>query len=232
MTPSDLLKVRELALFQSMGNEQFEGVMRAGYLQSFPAHVDLIVEGDSADFLHVLVEGLVELFAQSNDRESTIIMVRPATSFILAAVINEADYLMSARTVDRSQILMLPASNIREAFQRDEAFARAIVVELAVGYRSIVKAYKDVKLRTALERLANCLLRYYREYGNEGLVQLPYDKRTLASELAMTPEYLSRAFNTLKPYGVEVEGSKVRLNDIEALTILAKPNHLIDDSTC
>ncbi len=155
----------------------------------------------------------------------------PPTSFILAAVINEADYLMSARTVERSQVLMLPASNIREAFQLDEAFARAIVVELASGYRSIVKAYKDVKLRTALERLANCLLRYYRENGDEGLVQLPYDKRTLASELAMTPEYLSRAFNTLKPYGVEVEGSKVRLNDIDALTVLAKPNQLIDDST-
>ena len=231
MSPDDLVRVRKLALFQGMGDENFERVMRAGYLQNFPDHVDLIVEGEPADFLYVLVSGLVELFARSNERESTIIMVRPATSFILAAVIKEADHLMSARTLERSQVLMLPAGNIREMFECDRIFARAVVVELASGYRSIVKAYKDVKLRTAVERLANCLLRYYREHDSDVLVVLPYDKRTLASELAMTPEYLSRAFNTLKPYGVEVDGSKVRLNDIDALTLLAKPNHLIDDST-
>lgn len=231
MSPDDLARVRKLALFQDMGDEAFERVMRAGYLQSFPAHVDLIVEGEPADFLYVLVDGLVELFAQSNDRESTIIMVRPATSFILAAVFKDADYLMSARTLERSQVLMLPAGNIRETFDSNKVFARAVVVELANNYRVIVKAYKDVKLRTAVERLANCLLRYYYECGTEVLLQLPYDKRTLASELAMTPEYLSRAFNTLKPYGVQVDGANVQLNDIAALTELAKPNQLIDDST-
>ena len=231
MSPDDLARARELPLFLSMGDKQFENVMRAGYLQSFPARVDLIVEGEPADFLHVLVDGLVELFARSNDRESTIIVVRPETAFILASVIKEADYLMSARTLERSQVLMLPADNIRTTFERDHAFSRAIVVELANGYSSIVEAYKDVKLHTAVERLANYLLRLYHEHDSEMLLQLPYDKRTLASELAMTPEYLSRAFNTLKPYGVEVDGPNVRLNDINSLADLVNPGLLADDST-
>jgi CRP/FNR family transcriptional activator FtrB len=228
MSPDDHVKARKLPLFRSMGDKQFKIVMRAGYLQSFPSHVDLFAEGQSADFLYVLVEGLVELFSRSNDRESTITVVRPATAFILSAVIKEADYLMSARTLERSQLLMLPASNIRETFKRDRDFSRAIAVELASGYSSIVKAFMDVKLHTAVERLANYLLQYNREYDSKEFLQLAYDKRTLASELTMTPEYLSRAFNTLKPYGVEVDGANVRLTDIGALRELVKPNQLID----
>ena len=44
----------------------------------------------------------------------------------------------------------------------------------------------------------------------------------------MTPENLSRAFNTLAPYGVEVDGAIVRLTDTHALEMLAKPTPLIE----
>ena len=109
------------------------------------------------------------------------------------------------------------------------AFARSIVVELARCYRTAIKEHKDIKLRTAVERLANRLLRYHQDQGARGNVELPYDKRLIASMLGMTPENLSRAFNTLKPYGVDVQGSCVSLSDISSLTRLAKPNPLIDD---
>lgn len=80
-----------------------------------------------------------------------------------------------------------------------------------------------------MERLANRLIRYDIEQGGTGVVELPYEKRILASLLSMTPENLSRAFKTLKPYGVEVDGMTVRLKDMKALEILAKPNSFIDD---
>jgi CRP/FNR family transcriptional activator FtrB len=42
---------------------------------------------------------------------------------------------------------------------------------------------------------------------------------------------LSRAFGTLKAYGVEVDGANVTLSNIKDLTTLAKPTALIDDPT-
>lgn len=229
MRPSDLPEVRTLDLFKSVGDQQFAAMMQASYLQTFPAQVELISQGDPADFLYIVVEGCVELFARANGRESTMGMVRPVGSFILAAVLKDAVYLMSARTCNRSRLLMIPSQNVRDTFERDEAFARSIVVELASCYRSVVKEHKDLKLRSAVERLANRLLRYNADQGGSGRIELPYGKRTIASMLAMTPENLSRAFNTLKPYGVEVDGATVNLTDIVSLETLAKPNPLIDD---
>ncbi|MBU0585869.1 MAG: helix-turn-helix domain-containing protein [Alphaproteobacteria bacterium] len=231
MRTADLPEVRSLGLFESMDESNFDALVQAAYLQTFPAQLDLIAEGDPADFLHVVIEGCVELYARANGRESTMGMVRPVGTFILAAVLKDAVYLMSARTCQKSKVLLIPVEDVRRAFRADEAFARAIVLELAGCYRAVVKEHKDIKLRTAIERLANRLIRYHRDQGETGRVELPYDKRTMASLLGMTPENLSRAFNTLKPYGVDVDGTTIRLNDMKALNGLAKPNHLIDDRT-
>lgn len=228
MRTEDLPVIGQLPLFADMGEEHFAGLMRAAYLQTFPPQVDLISEGDRADFLYVVVEGCVELYARSNGRETTMSLVRPVSTFILAAVLKDVRYLMSARTTEKSRILLIPSEDIRRAFRQDDAFARAIVVELASRYRAVVRDHKNHKLRTGVERLANRLLLFEQEQGGKGRFVLPHDKRTLASLLGMTPENLSRAFNTLKPYGVEVSGSEIRLSKIADLKNLAKPNDLID----
>jgi len=227
--PSDLPHVRNLQLFVSMSDARFEVLMRAAYLQTFPAQLDLIHAGDPADFLYVVMEGAVELFAGSNGREATIDIMRPVSTFILAAVVREAAYLMSARTLERSRLLLIPSCDVSDVFQQDGAFARAVVVELAGRYRGVVKEIKNLKLRSGVERLANRLLQYHRDQGATGVLELPVEKRVLASLLGMTPENLSRAFNTLKAYGVQVEGATIRLTDMKALQVLAKPDLLIDD---
>lgn len=229
MRSSDLPEVKSIHLFESMEDSRFELLLNAAYLQTFPPQVDLVHEGDPADFLHVVLDGCVELFAQSNGRETTMAMVQPVGTFVLAAVLKDATYLMSARTNQQSRILMIPSENIRRAFEEDPKFARAIIDELANCYRAVIKAHKDLKLRTAVERLANRLIRYNSEQGKKGVLHLPYDKRTFASVLGMTPENLSRAFNTLKPFSVRVDGATIHLDDLPALTALAKPNPLIDD---
>lgn len=229
MRNEDVATIRELALFADMDEANFTELMQAAYFQRFPPHVQLITEGDPADFLYVVVEGCVELVANSNNREATMALLHPVSTFILAAVMRDALYLMSARTIEKSRLLMIPSENIHAIFERDASFARAVVYELAGCYRSVIKALKDHKLRTAVERLANYLLRQHEKQGANGGLQLPTDKRMLAALLGMTPENLSRAFNTLKPYGVMVDGRAVRLNKVDDLTVLAKPTPLIDD---
>lgn len=229
MRSNDIPLVRALDLFAEMAEANFDELMQAAFLQRFPPQVQLITEGDPADFLYIVVEGGVELFAANNGRETSIEIVRPVSTFILAAVLRDAAYLMSGRSVEGSQILMIPAETVREIFARDHVFARAVVRELSGRYRAVVKALKNHKLRNAVERLANCLLRLHQEQGSSGMLTLQVDKRTLAALLGMTPENLSRAFSTLRPYGVEVNGREIRLTQLADLRALAKPSPLIDD---
>lgn len=228
MRSADVPEVRSLALFADMAEESFAAMVRAAYVQTFPPGVELVVEGDPADFLHVVVDGTVELFAGWNGRETTMATLRPVSTFILAATIKDAPYLMSARTLEKSRVMLVPSQDVRAAFDADPVFARAIVTELAACYRTVVKNTKDLKLRTSLERLANYLLRQRARAGADRF-ELTVEKRRLAAYLGMTPENLSRAFRALQPYGVEVDGAAIAMREPEAVIRLAKPTPLIDD---
>lgn len=221
-------EIRDLALFANMEETNFRALMRGAYVQSFPPRIDLIHENEPSDFLHVVLSGSVDLFSVWNGRESSMATVRPVSTFILAASVRDLPYLMSARTLEKSRIALLPSQDVRAMFAADSAFAAAIVSELAQCYRSVVKNTKDLKLRTSLERLANYLLRQTTRTGAREF-DLTMEKRRLASFLGMTPENLSRAFRGLEAYGVKVEGNHIVITDLEDLTRYAKPNPLIDD---
>ena len=221
-------ELQSLKLFSGMERDNFDALMRGAYVQNFPPRIDLISEGDAPDFLHVVLTGSVDLYCSWNGRETSMATVRPVTTFILAASVQNAPYLMSARTLEKSRLVLLPSEDVRAIFDRDGVFARAIVRELAQCYRSVVKNTKDLKLRTSLERLANYLLRQSSSTGATSF-ELKMEKRRLASFLGMTPENLSRAFKGLEPYGVKVAQNHIEITDLEDLTRYSKPSPLIDD---
>ncbi|KQI72977.1 transcriptional regulator [Loktanella sp. 5RATIMAR09] len=220
--------IRHLPLFANVEETNFRALMRGAYVQNFPPRIDLIHENEPPDFLHVVLSGSVDLFSAWNGRETSMATVRPVSTFILAASVRNLPYLMSARTLEKSRIALIPSQDVRAVFSEDGAFAQAIVAELAQCYRAVVKNTKDLKLRTSLERLANYLLRQQERTGSLEF-DLTTEKRRLASFLGMTPENLSRAFKGLEPYGVKVAQNHIVITDLEDLTRYAKPNPLIDN---
>jgi CRP/FNR family transcriptional regulator, transcriptional activator FtrB len=229
MRNKDAEIVRALPLFSGMQHGHFRSLIGAGYLQRFPHRVVLIHEGQQPDFLHVLVEGSVEFFSTSRGRETTLSFLTPPSAFILAAVVLDQLYLKSARTTESSMVVLIPAGAVREIFKKDPVFARAVVAELAMRYRGLVKDLKNQRLRSGLERLANWVLAHNAKTGHPGRFKLPIEKRALANLLGMRPEHLSRSFADLADFGVRVKGTDVTIVDLAALTEFAKPDPLIDD---
>ena len=229
MRDYDLRVIREISLFSTMSDENFDDLVKMAYLQKFPGEVQLIASGDPADFLHILVEGSVELYDTSNDRKTTLVVLRPVSSFNLSSVLEDAKYLLSARTKGNARVLMIPAENVRRQMEADPAFAQGMVAELAMRYRWSISALKEQKLRTGQERLAKHLLRMNKNASRGGRFKLTEDRHTLASILGITPEYLSRAFSKLKDHGVEVHGNNICLTNLKNLKRFAKPNSLIDN---
>lgn len=227
MRTSDLDLIRSLPLFHAMSGENFEALTRTAIFQRFPPHVVLIEEGHLPDFLHVAVEGTVELYSIHGGSETSIDLIEPVRTFILAAVVRDELYLNSARTLTDARILMLPANDVREIFGRDAAFARAVVNELADRYRAVIRSLKNVKLRTSAERLANWILKAADpQSGNR--VTFGIEKRRIASQLGMTPENLSRNLSLLTEHGVRANGRDLIVEDREALAAFAQPTPLID----
>ena len=228
MRPTDLPEIRHLPLFSEMLQANFEQLMQGAYAQNFPAGVELVRQGDPADFLHVVVEGAVELFAEWGGQTCTMAVVQPVGTFILAACIKDAPYLMSARTLQKSRVILIPASDLRAVFRRDPEFAVSTIVELAGCYRAVVRHAKVLKLRTSRERVAAYLVKQLRRAAPELAFDLPVEKRLIASYLGMTPENLSRTLRALEKDGVTVAGNLVTVTDYARLVAVAQPDPLLD----
>lgn len=225
----DLERIRALSLFAQASDETFKALTNSAFLQRFPAGTTLLLEGDRVDFLYVVLDGLVQLEGSWNDKDTVLAVLRPVSTFILAAVVLDADALMSAQTIERSDILMISGETLRRAMRTDAEFAISVSQELAGCYRGLVRAIKNQKLRGGVERLANYLITQKLRQGGQDTFALPHEKRVLASLMGMTPENLSRAFASLADYGVQVDGPKVTIARPIVLERLAKPTSLIDN---
>jgi CRP/FNR family transcriptional regulator, transcriptional activator FtrB len=224
----DRAHIRALPLFRDVTQATLAELLRAGLLQQFQPHVTLLNEGDWPDFLMIVIKGSVELYCNHAGRETTTDIIHPKMSYGLAAIVRQHVHLNSARTLTTSQILMVPAATIRNLLRDDALFARAVGDELAGSCQHLAKLLKNHKLRSGAERLANWILDADRRQGNRGRIRLPYDKRTLAAYLGMTPESLSRKFASLVDYGVSSSGRELTIADRAALRRRAKPDPLID----
>ena len=229
MRPGERPEIARLPLFREMQEGQRERIFSGAFLQVFPPQLTLFEIGQHADFLHVLVDGLVELYATSAGRDTTMRIIEPVTSFIQAAVVTDMPYLMSARTLAPSRILLIPAPLVREVIKEDTALMQATMRELAIAYRNMVRALTDMKLRQSAERLGNLILQHERRQGRTGKLQLKAEKRLLASLLGMTPENLSRAFGVLSGHGITVSAAQITITDRAALKAFSRPDPVPDD---
>jgi len=229
LRPHELTQLKALPLLSDMMEEGLHSLLDTALLQQFPAGVTLIHEGDHADFLHVLIEGLVEIFTEQDGGEWGISLIYPVSTFIPAAVVGDQPYLNSARTLAESRVLLIPAQRVREIFDRDVAFARIVARELALAYRGAVKKLKGYMARSSVERLANWILSEAQRDSSQANIVIPFDRATLASHIGTTRENLSRNLALLTEHGVRVRGREIVIDRKELLEVFARPQSLIDD---
>lgn len=142
---------------------------------ALPGGSVLFDQGDVPNFQVVLVSGSVQLFGRSTDgREVLIEVVRAPDLLIPAAVLTGSPYLMRARVPEPSRFLLVQADAFREAVDRDPRLAKAVLGTLAEQFRRMVRQTKNLKLRSAAERVGCYLLVLSERQRTPDHASLPY----------------------------------------------------------
>ncbi len=187
-------------------------------------------QGATPGFLHILLEGQVALSsAMANGATTLVTVVHPVGHFVLASVLSELPYLMTARAVMPSHLLAIDATSLRRLVEREALLANALLRSVSHEVRTMVQQVRDLKLRSATQRLGCYLLaRVEDREARTAEFRLPFDKRLLAAQIGCRQENLSRAFAALREYGVETHGLRVILHDIPRLKAMAVPDEPSD----
>jgi CRP/FNR family transcriptional regulator, transcriptional activator FtrB len=189
----------------------------------------LFEQGDAPNFQHVMISGSAQLIGRLDERREVLIEVVRAPELIIpAAVVTNSPYLVAARVPEPSRILLIQGDIFRVAVESDSALSREVMNGLAGQFRRMVRQVKNLKLRTATERVGCYVLALSKRQGTPDRAELPYEKNLIASELGLARESFSRALSALRKSGVVVRGDTIDIRDPARLAAEFRLDPLID----
>jgi CRP/FNR family transcriptional activator FtrB len=218
MRPSDQQLLKNTPLYRELGASVGERVFRRAVVQTVPKGAIVFCQGDMPEFVHMLLSGQVALVAEDEKLGPAVIEFFPAGEiFVAPATLLELPYLVSAKAIEESRILMLPADELRRLVATETVLAAALARALARHWRLLVKQIKELKLKSASQRLGSYLIG--KAPAREGAIsfRLSEERKMIAARLGMTPESLSRAFAQLKDAGVSGRGRTIEIADLSKL---------------
>jgi CRP/FNR family transcriptional activator FtrB len=197
-------------------------------LHRVPANSILFDHAEPATFAQFLLAGSVELLGVRGHDETLVELLVPVDMVIPAAVLSGRPYLMRARVHEEAQLLLVQADIFRAAMADEPMLCQAVLGCLAAQFRRQVRLNKNVKLRSAEERVGCYIANLLEGAAGPTVVRLPLEKRLIASQLGMTRETFSRSLAGLRRVGVAVHGEELRIADAAAVRAAFPLDPLID----
>ena len=186
-------------------------------LHRVPSGSTLFEQAEVPSFAHLLVSGSVALLGVSGAAETLIELVRPIDLLLPAAVLNRQPFLARARVLDEAHLVLIQAEAFRDAIATDHALCLAVLGCQAAQFRRQIKLSKNLKLRSAEERVGCYLRGLIQDTPTNAPVRLPMEKRLIAWQLGMTRETFSRILAAMEQYGLRVVGDMVEVVDAAQL---------------
>lgn len=222
MAMTDLERdIGRFPLFAGISPDDIALMSRLSFAQSFPADVTLFWQGKDVDFVHGVVDGHLELSAHHNGRQYTVLMAGAGFVTPLSTVAGIDLATVTARTVTRARVLMIPVPVLRSLAERDPHFLRSVFQETVTVGQALLREFHSRNLQRSFERLAAWIHRQLKDDSDGQEIALAYNKRLLASVLGVSPATLARDIEVLADHGVTFRGRKVKVRSVGELISVA-----------
>ena len=174
--------------------------------------------GDQLDELNILLTGFVAETQTYQGGDTFTDAIAPVTPLGFAAALLGVASPTGTRTITSARLIVVPALELRAMIRAEPGLALPFLDHALTGMLTLSQEVCDLKLRSAVQRLAAYLLSLVEDpQMNPARFVLPYEKRFLAARIGCSQENLSRAFAALRRYGVETQRGIVVLRDVPGL---------------
>ena len=214
----------DLPLLGGLPKATREILIACSTIERFPPRGEVFKDGETPEHLHIVLSGIVDLSCTYKGHECTALVMAAGDVFMPAAALYSEPYLVSARALTASRVLMIDAEVVRQQAQKCTELALALARVLAGQWRVALKIILDLKCRSPSQRLGAFLLRL-NDASQPGLpAEIPFSKRQLASRIGMQPETLSRTLQTLAANGLYLRGREIIVTNRPAIEEFCGPD--------
>lgn len=203
----------DIPLLGGLPKSTRELLLGCSTVERFAPRDEIFQNGEAPQHLHIVLSGIVDLSCTYKRHECTALVMAAGDVFMPAAALYSEPYLVSARALTVSRLLMIDAEVVRREALRSNELALALARVLAGQWRVALKIILDLKCRSPSQRLGAFLLRLHDASQPGPPAEIPFSKRQLASRIGMQPETLSRTLQTLAASGLYLRGREIIVTD-------------------
>ncbi|MCU9848821.1 Crp/Fnr family transcriptional regulator [Defluviimonas sp. WL0024] len=223
ITSADRRIARNSLLLSKLEPEMADAVLDQSREVTFERGAALFLQGETADCIHIVVDGWVKLYRIApNGAEAVVCVFTRGQSFGEALAFQKRDYPVAAEAVTEARVILVPARVIAALIRETPELAMSLLAATFVHLHGLVSQVEQLKAQTGAQRVAEFLLELCPVEEGACTVTLPYDKVLIAGRLGIKPESLSRAFARLKEHGVSVRKNHAAIRSVGGLRAFAE----------
>jgi CRP-like cAMP-binding protein len=211
---------QSLTFFSGLPGADMQALLDAAVVRDYKKGEAIFHQGDSAEFLFVMLSGWVKLTRSTVEGEEALLsLFTRGDVFAEAALFHGAAYSLSAHAAEDARVLAVPADILKGRAAKNPDIMRRMLASQSREIQSLQRQAEQMVIMKAPQRVA-CLLLQLSSHmvGKGGTFTFPFDKSIAAARLGMTPETFSRALAQLKPLGVATRGSEINIDSFAKLT--------------
>jgi CRP-like cAMP-binding protein len=195
--------LREVPLFRQCSDHEFTAIAGFSEYLNVAAETTLFKEGEQAEAIYFVSEGLVELVRTSGTGKDKVVeLIGSGESLAEAVVFSGRPYPVSASTLMDTSLIRINADPFRRFLQQHPGVSWRMLSALSLRLHRLVGQISSLSLLTAEQRVADYLVKNLDKTAPERPVRkIPQRRRELASHLNLTPETLCRVLAVFRGRG-------------------------------
>jgi CRP/FNR family transcriptional regulator len=225
MTTDVATVLRSSGFFSRVSDELIDRISRMSRMEAYDKGDRIFADDTPCTGMYVVAAGAIKIYKIGPDgREHVIHIAEPGETFGEAAIfLGSRGYPAYAGAVKNSSVVFIPKRPLLELLGKEPELCFQLLGSLAMWTHRLVTKLELLTLKDASSRLAEYILGRAKDAGPSLEFDLTIPKHTVAAQLAITSETLSRLLNRLEAQGlIESEGRHMRVLDQARLQEVAE----------
>lgn len=183
--------------FQSFEKQLLDEMLKFGVVKEVPKGMEVIRHGQYLKMLPIVIEGVVKVYSQYEDKEFLLYYIQPQESCImsLSAVLKNRPTRIFAVTGTDVSILLIPADKVKNWIKIYPSFNSLFYSLYDDRYSDLIETLNNV----LFEKLDKRIYEYLLEKSKvAGLKKLRITHKIIALEMGTAREVVSRILKKLE----------------------------------
>lgn len=215
------IDLKVFKIFNGLSQDEFDLLEASSEITLIPRGDVIYEEGHRINGCYFVEKGIIKIFQTGIDGKEQIIRFAKKGDLIgFRSVVNNEMACTTAKIIDDTQLLYIPAKQMLDLFKKSAEFSMALMRMACKELGESNKYITDIAQKTVRERLAEVLLILMDSFDvdDQNFLNISLTREELANMVGTATESVIRLLSEFKTDKlIELHGRRIKLLDIPKL---------------